>query len=134
MSSRYICEVCGRQFHNISNLYRHRKQFHTVSHSNQCAYQPSVADYNEKPDSVPCDSMDYVESQNDVGVAGTSDVVDIGMLHPFTAILSGPTGCGKTMFVFRFIEYVQELMFPQPEKNRILLFGISGYICRLPTS
>jgi len=52
-----------------------------------------------------------------VGIgAGTSGVVDVGLIHPFTGILSGPTQCGKTMFIFRFIVNVRELMFPPPER------------------
>ena len=50
------------------------------------------------------------------GGIGNSDVVNVGMFHPFTAILSGPTQCGKTNFIFRFIENVEELVIPQPER------------------
>jgi hypothetical protein len=33
--------------------------------------------------------------------------------HPFTAIIAGPTGCGKTVFTFRFI--TEALITPPPE-------------------
>jgi hypothetical protein len=36
--------------------------------------------------------------------------------HPFTATISGPTGCGKTLFTFRLIEGMKELIFPSPTK------------------
>jgi hypothetical protein len=36
--------------------------------------------------------------------------------HPFTAILAGPTGCGKTQFTFRFIREVNQIMTPPPDK------------------
>jgi hypothetical protein len=42
--------------------------------------------------------------------------------HPFTAILSGPTGCGKTQFIFKFIRHVSQLMSPPPEQI-IYCFG-----------
>ena len=36
--------------------------------------------------------------------------------HPFTAILAGPTGCGKTQFTFKFINNVANMMTPTPAK------------------
>jgi len=42
--------------------------------------------------------------------------MDSSFRHPFTAILAGPTGCGKTQFTFRFIREVSTLMSPEPEK------------------
>jgi hypothetical protein len=34
--------------------------------------------------------------------------------HPFTALVAGPTGCGKTNFVLKFIRYVKEIVVPPP--------------------
>ena len=36
--------------------------------------------------------------------------------HPFTAIVAGPTGCGKTRWVIRFIENIRRLVDPVPTK------------------
>lgn len=36
--------------------------------------------------------------------------------HPFTAIVSGPTGCGKTVFTFKFISEAINMISPPPEK------------------
>src|SRR5208282_3623143 len=36
--------------------------------------------------------------------------------HPFTAILAGPTGCGKTQFTVRFMREVNKIMTPPPDK------------------
>lgn len=33
---------------------------------------------------------------------------------PFTAVVAGPTSCGKTQFIFRFIKHVNQLMSPPP--------------------
>ena len=38
------------------------------------------------------------------------------MKHPFTATLVGPTGCGKTMFIFRLIEHAREMIVPTPAR------------------
>ena len=36
--------------------------------------------------------------------------------HPFTAIVAGPTSCGKTRFVFRLIEHASRMIDPPPSK------------------
>jgi len=36
--------------------------------------------------------------------------------HPFTAIVAGPTSCGKTVFVFRLIDNVSRMIDPSPSK------------------
>lgn len=36
--------------------------------------------------------------------------------HPFTAIVVGPTSCGKTRFVFRLLEHVDAMVEPSPSK------------------
>lgn len=42
--------------------------------------------------------------------------MELGIFHPSTAIVCGPTGSGKTIFLARFIRDIKELMFPTPEK------------------
>jgi len=36
--------------------------------------------------------------------------------HPFTAIVAGPTGSGKTVFTFKFISEAASMISPPPEK------------------
>lgn len=36
--------------------------------------------------------------------------------HPFTSIIAGPTGCGKTQFVITFLNNLSEMTDPTPEK------------------
>lgn len=36
--------------------------------------------------------------------------------HPFTATVAGPTGCGKTIFIFRLVETAQKMIDPPPTK------------------
>ena len=38
------------------------------------------------------------------------------LCHPFTAIVSGPTGCGKTAWVLRLIDNIREMMEPVPRR------------------
>jgi hypothetical protein len=42
--------------------------------------------------------------------------VETGLRHPFTAVVSGPTGSGKTAFVFKLIENMKEMITPTPSK------------------
>ena len=36
--------------------------------------------------------------------------------HPFTCLIAGPTGCGKTEWVIRFLSNVKELIYPPPTR------------------
>jgi len=36
--------------------------------------------------------------------------------HPFTALVAGPTGCGKTRFVFKLIEHAHVMVDPAPRR------------------
>ena len=36
--------------------------------------------------------------------------------HPFTCVVAGPTSCGKTEFVAKFIEHVKQMMTPSPQR------------------
>ena len=44
-------------------------------------------------------------------------VMTLPLQHPFTAIVAGPTGCGKTNFVFRLIENASKMIEPTPEET-----------------
>ena len=36
--------------------------------------------------------------------------------HPYTSIISGPTSCGKTEWVLKFIRHIDQMMTPPPQK------------------
>ena len=36
--------------------------------------------------------------------------------HPFTCVIPGPTGSGKTMFVRRFVKNIRDMMMPVPDR------------------
>ena len=38
------------------------------------------------------------------------------LCHPFTALVAGPTGCGKTKFVFKVIENAHVMIQPPPKR------------------
>ena len=39
---------------------------------------------------------------------------DVSLKSPFTCVVAGPTGCGKTVFVRKLLE--SDLIFPRPRK------------------
>ena len=41
---------------------------------------------------------------------------DIQLKHPFTSILTGPTGCGKTTFIKKLLENLENVMVPRPQR------------------
>ena len=42
--------------------------------------------------------------------------MDCRFPHPFTACISGPSSCGKTFFLTRFINSITEMVHPIPEE------------------
>lgn len=38
------------------------------------------------------------------------------LTHPFTSLVCGPTGCGKTKFIFRLIENAEKMISPSPTR------------------
>ena len=45
----------------------------------------------------------------------SSRIMDPRMKHPFTCIIAGPTGSGKTYFVRRLLAHIEEMMKPLPD-------------------
>jgi hypothetical protein len=41
--------------------------------------------------------------------------MDLRLKHPFTAIVAGPTGCGKSVFTFKLIRQSPYMIDPAPE-------------------
>ena len=42
--------------------------------------------------------------------------MDVRFAHPFTCVVSGPTGSGKTEYVAKLIKNIFDMMVPVPEK------------------
>ena len=42
--------------------------------------------------------------------------MDSRLAHPFTCIVSGPTGSGKSVFTLKLIEHAREVISPPPER------------------
>ena len=44
------------------------------------------------------------------------DVMTLPLQHPFTMLVAGPTGCGKTRFTFKLIENASRIVQPSPRR------------------
>ena len=42
--------------------------------------------------------------------------MDSILAHPFSCIVSGPTGSGKSVFTLKLIEHAREIISPPPER------------------
>jgi len=52
--------------------------------------------------------------------------------HPFTSIVSGPTGCGKTSFVLNVIDNVDTMI--EPTLDKIILSSVGKFSTNTHTS
>ena len=43
-------------------------------------------------------------------------VMDPSWKYPFTCVIAGPTGSGKTVWMTRFLNHVSHMMIPPPQK------------------
>ena len=50
-------------------------------------------------------------------------IMDLRFKHPFTCIISGPTGSGKSVFVFKMLDNLPDMITPIPQ--RVIYFTAS---------
>jgi len=55
-------------------------------------------------------------SDSTVRIYAVVVVMTLPLRHPFTALIAGPTSCGKTRFVFRLIENAHIMIDPPPRR------------------
>jgi hypothetical protein len=62
----------------------------------------------------------YILKTNNPGFFGVPDGYDLDhfmpWVHPFTSMIAGPTGSGKSMFVRRFVHNNKHMMTPKPDR------------------
>ena len=80
-------------------------------------------------DILPCDDIKISEEERTVtanGIRYTPGTVPFQ--HPFTFLVAGPTGCGKTTFVRRLLEEKSRFLSPVPQ-HIVWAYGIwqNGY-------
>jgi hypothetical protein len=58
--------------------------------------------------------------------------MDSRLRHSFTAIVAGPTGCGKTVFTFKLIKQASKMIYPPPEKIVYCYGEFQPIFCEYP--
>ena len=78
---------------------------------------------NKTKTSFPYSKPDFLYGKEDpktVNFDGLSHyppcLEEARLRHPFTAIVAGPTGCGKSIFALKLIKYAKEMIIPAPER------------------
>ena len=119
----YQCDICDKPFTRKDSVLRHRRchlsanrstnppnLLPTTLSSNQPShgYQPKIfPEHQPKP--LP-------------------QTISVGFTpwwqHPFTSIISGPTGCGKTHFVLSFLDNLAAMVDPVPSN---IIFSYSEW-------
>lgn len=77
----------------------------------------SVADFLSYPEVYVAYYLDQMGIKLPRHAVCTTFVsMDARLKHPFTCIVAGPTGCGKTQWTVQLVERLQEFVSPVPEK------------------
>ena len=140
------CETCGKIVSRKDNLENHINLVHKYSHNSlqknetlpykrkiesdhhtpvetNEAFKRSKYTVDQLPKEIaPQTKNEYYEDLDEdekyfiqrVGI-GPDDHL-FPWKHPFTCLISGPTGCGKTVFAKRFVNNINRMMDPIPER------------------
>ena len=130
----YTCSACRKPFSRKDSLDRHVRFVHSLTHSpknhqeSQNSYSPSPRvpqdsqTYSIHPPSryqdVPNDNNYFLSalSPSQLNLPPTCEKHALPWKHPFTCLIAGPTGSGKTSFVKRFLAHVDKMITPVPDK------------------
>ena len=82
----------------------------------QQPYNPDQQPYSQSNEEEPY----YILKTNNPYIFYVPDKYDpdhfMSWVDPFTSIISGPTGCGKPVFVRRFVHNIKHMMTPIPDR------------------
>ena len=62
-----------------------------------------------------CSSVQFINKRRSLLLSVSLRVMALTWKHPFTCLVSGPTGCGKTNFTLRLIQHSNTVIEPAPE-------------------
>ena len=124
----YTCHLCQKSFTRTDSLKRHLKHTHTTVQG-----PPQIrSDVDHRVPHVPqsvghrlpnvpqsSSTADYFLSPippSQLNISPTCEKHALPWKHPFTCLIAGPTGSGKTSFVKRFLANITEMVTPVPDK------------------
>jgi len=73
-----------------------------------------VTTQSEMRHAISQDETTYVERKEPEWLVKSPCMLPL--CHPFTAVVAGPTGCGKTAWILRLIDNVREKIEPVPTR------------------
>ena len=89
------CPVCGKSFSRSDNLKRHIKNVHEKMTPEMPVHRPKPMHYQD----------------------GSCITVALPkLIHPFTCLVAGPTGSGKTSFLKKLLELKHEKIYQCPQR------------------
>ena len=107
-----MCPECSKAFTRKDNLHRHIKSIHGYTVDNS---KGQIVLKNEDCTSErPKDQEFYPIPREDQD--GYTVIALQKMIHPFTCLVTGPTGCGKLTFLKKLLELKDDKIFNAPSK------------------
>ena len=107
-----VCPECSKAFTRKDNLQRHIKSIHgyTVDNS-KGQIELKNEDYTSER---PKDQEFYPIPREDQD--GYTVIALPKIIHPFTCLVAGPTGCGKSTFLKKLLKLKDDKIFNAPSK------------------
>ena len=128
----YRCTICDKQLSRKDSLNRHLRLVHKHDKDSSYGFEmtrlqlPNNKYDNNNPaferryHTVDQDTSFQIYPTKDPNLYVCSDTPDpdhyMPWIHPFTSLIAGPTGSGKSMFVKRFVTNIQHMMSPVPHR------------------
>jgi hypothetical protein len=112
------------EFSRKDAMLRHKRNRHGTTHPYPPPPPPSSQPSPPPPQPSPPQSNEeeepyYIWKANNPFLFWVPDGYDpdhfMPWVHPFTSVISGPTGSGKSVFVRRFVHNIKHMMTPIPD-------------------
>ncbi len=113
------CSKCEKIFSNVGNKNKHEKRCKVNEDMKPCIKSVIAQGLQRKvnEDMKPCiKSVTKHGLQWEVNEDGEKLINVPNLQHPFTCMVSGPTGCGKSTFITKLLQQRQEAIHPPPER------------------
>ena len=100
-----LCPICGK---SVQHVWSHLSRVHKISGQQRTLllHQENKQEPIQEPVTKP-----HMEN-----ASGTENCTRFPLIHPFTAIVAGMTGSGKTVWVQNLIRHSSQVIQPPPQR------------------